>query len=75
MNQERDEAYVTLHGTLTGGKDKSGKVEGMALIDLRNGFVMTAELKVETEIVVPFVGAGVQGMGVLEVKLGREAGK
>lgn len=75
LHQKTDEAYVSLRGTLKDGKDKSGKVEGIALVDLRNGFVIKVELKVETEIVVPFVGTDVQGRGVLEVKLAREAGK
>ena len=77
VHQKREEAYLTLHGTLKGqSKTKDGKVEGMALVDLVNGFVLKAELTVETNIVVPFLEPGnVQASGVLEVRLTREAAK
>ncbi|GEM_PF-7091408 len=73
-HQMRDEAYLSVRGTCKGaGNSKDGKVEGTALVDLRTGFVMKAELKVETEIVVPFISREeVRGPGVLEVKLTRE---
>lgn len=73
VQQKREEAYVTLRGTLKGnGKDKDGQVEGTALVDLKNGFVMKVEMKLETNILVPFISPGnVQGRGVLEVRLTR----
>ena len=76
-HQGRDEAYLSLRGKVAGaGKHKDGKVEGMALVDLKNGLVMKAELKVETEIVVPFSSREeVRGPGLLEVRLEREPAK
>lgn len=77
VHQKREEAYVTLRGALKGsGTDKDGRVDGTALVDLKHGFVMKAELKLETDILVPFISPGnVQGRGVLEVRLTRDPAK
>lgn len=77
INQNRDEAFVTIRGTIKSpGAGKTGKLEGTASIDLKNGFVMRADLRAETVLTVPFVGAdNLSAPGVLEVKLTRDAGK
>ena len=77
INQNRDEAFVTIRGTIKSpGAGKTGQLEGTASIDLKNGFVMRAELKAETTLTVPFIGAdNLSALGVLEVKMTREAAK
>jgi hypothetical protein len=73
-HQHREEAYLSLRGTIKGGgKQKEGKVEGAALVDLVGGLVMKAELKLEAEIVVPYLGIEIRGPGVLEVRLTRQS--
>jgi hypothetical protein len=66
-----------LRGTIKGaGKDKDGKVEGTALVDLKNGFVMKVELKMQTNVLVPFISTGnVQGRGSMEIRLSRDPAK
>ncbi|MCI0681676.1 MAG: hypothetical protein L0Y71_06205 [Gemmataceae bacterium] len=77
FHEKREEAHLKLHGTLQGAdKDNVGTVEGTALVDLKNGFVMKAELKIETNLIVPFVApGGLPGQGVLEVRLTRDPAK
>jgi hypothetical protein len=77
LHQKREEAYVSLRGTIKGaGKDKDGKVEGTALVDLKNGFVMKVELKMQTNVLVPFISTGnVQGRGSMEIRLSRDPAK
>jgi hypothetical protein len=77
INQNRDEAFVTIRGTIKSpGAGKTGQLEGTASIDLKNGFVMRADLKAETALTVPFIGAdNLSAMGVLEVRMTREAAK
>jgi len=77
INQNRDEAFVTIRGTIkSAGFSKTGQLEGTASIDLKNGFVMRADLKAETALTVPFIGAdNLSALGVLEVKMTRDAAK